>query len=151
MIDNFKIIDECPIRSKMLLVAQPDAIGLPYLGNTTKEAEEVQINAPQDSQLIDCFTVPVHLALSSVRSASVLHLACHGCQDHDNPLNSGFELQDGRLTLGDLMRVDTPHAQLAYLSACQSAGMDASRPDESLNLAGAMLFVGFKSIIATMW
>lgn len=111
----------------------------------------MQTNVPRDSQLIDYFTVPVHLALSSVKSASVLHLACHGCQDQDNPLNSGFELQDGRLTLGDLMRVDTPHAQLAYLSACQSAGMDASRPDESLNLAGAMLFVGFKSVIATMW
>jgi CHAT domain-containing protein len=49
------------------------------------------------------------------------------------------------------MRVNTAHAQLAYLSACESAGMDESRPDEGLNLAGTMIFLGFKSVIATMW
>jgi CHAT domain-containing protein len=49
------------------------------------------------------------------------------------------------------MHVRIPNAKLAYLSACESAGMDESRPDEGLNLAGAMIFAGFKSVIATMW
>lgn len=76
----------------------------------------------------------------------VLHLACHARQDQDNPLDSGFELKDGRLTLGQLMQVSMPHAQFAFLSTCESAGMDHSRPDECLNLAGAMIFAGFRSV-----
>jgi CHAT domain-containing protein len=49
------------------------------------------------------------------------------------------------------MRMNMPNAQLAYLSACESAGVDGSRPDEGLNLAGGMIFAGFKSVIATLW
>jgi CHAT domain-containing protein len=78
-------------------------------------------------------------------------MACHGLQDQEDALQSGFELQDGRLTIAQLMQINIPHGRLAYLSACESAGMDESRPDEGLNLVGTMIFVGFRSVIGTMW
>lgn len=93
----------------------------------------------------------VSSTLEHLPSVQVLHLACHGHQDQNDVLNSGFELEDGRLTLGQLMKVNIPNAQLAYLSACETASTDATRPDESINLAATMMFVGFKSVIATMW
>jgi CHAT domain-containing protein len=139
------------IRSpRILLLAQPHCNGLPSLPNTQIEIDRVRKLVSADS-LIAMPQVSVDGVLAAVGDAHVLHLACHGKQDTDNPLHSGFELTDGRLTLAKLRRARIPHAQLAYLSACESAGMDDSRPDEGLNLAGAMVFVGFKSVIATLW
>jgi hypothetical protein len=93
----------------------------------------------------------VNDAVEGAMNADILHLACHGHQDQNSPLDSGFDLKDGRLKLNKLMRMNMPNAQLAYLSACESAGVDGSRPDEGLNLAGGMIFAGFKSVIATLW
>jgi CHAT domain-containing protein len=138
---------------RMLLVAQPTVIGLPSLPNA-----HVEIGCIKDIIPPECMAtteggddISVDEALGALKRAHVLHLACHGHQDQDDPLNSGFDLRDGRLTLGKLMGLHTPHAQFAYLSACDSAGMDESRPDEGLNLVGAMIFVGFKSVVGTMW
>jgi CHAT domain-containing protein len=96
-------------------------------------------------------SLTVSSTLEHLPGVQVLHLACHGHQDQDDVLNSGFDLEDGRLTLNQLMRIDIPNAQLAYLSACETASTDETRPDESINLAATMMFVGFKSVIATMW
>jgi CHAT domain-containing protein len=82
--------------------------------------------------------------------AHVLHLACHGVQ-HADPLSSCFILGDGKLTVGDLMKLDLPHAALAFLSACQTAKGDRAQPDQAVHLAASMLFCGFRSVIGTMW
>lgn len=39
----------------------------------------------------------------------------------------------------------------AYLFACHTTVGDEESPDEAIHLAAAMQFVGFKSVIATMW
>jgi CHAT domain-containing protein len=89
--------------------------------------------------------------LGTLPDATVLHLACHGYQDMRNPLASGFVLRDGVLTVARLMRVALPDAFLAFLSACETAKGDAGQPDQTVHLAAAMLFAGFKSVIATLW
>lgn len=141
--------------SRMLLVAQPSYLDLPALPSAAEEADCVQKLVPAGCiiNITDSttFAASVDSVLVNAPSAHILHLACHGQQDQDNPLRSGFDLQDGRLTLEDLMAIQMPYASLAYLSACESAGVDESRPDEGLNLAGAMIHVGFKSVIGTMW
>ena len=79
--------------------------------------------------------------------AAILHLACHGHQDRADPLDSGFELDDGRLSISRLMSSRTSNAWFAFLSACESASNDLHIPDECLNLAAAMLYAGkLKSI-----
>lgn len=139
--------------TKILLISQSDHGSLASLPNTTLEVEQVQAIVPASS-LLDLGKegcIPVDTVLQALPDVAVLHLACHGNQDQVDPLNSGFDLFDGRLKLGQLMRVSTKNAQLAYLSACESAAVDETRPDEVINLAATMLFVGFKSVIATMW
>ena len=64
---------------------------------------------------------------------------------------SAFALCDGPLTLADLMRTVADNAELAFLSACQTAVGDANTPEESAHLAAGMLAVGFKGVVATMW
>jgi CHAT domain-containing protein len=66
-------------------------------------------------------------------------------------LKSGFILQDGMLTISKLMSLNLPKAFLAVLSACETAKGDLSQPDQAIHLAAAMVYVGFKSVLATMW
>jgi CHAT domain-containing protein len=81
----------------------------------------------------------------------MLHMACHGHQDPRDALNSGFVMHDRMLTVAELMRLSLPNAFLAYLSACETAQGDSAQPDQAIHLAATMMFVGFKSVIGTMW
>jgi CHAT domain-containing protein len=62
--------------------------------------------------------------IASLPDADVLHLACHGYQDAQNPLLSGFVMSDEMLTIEKLMRVPLPRAFMAFLSACETAKGD---------------------------
>ena len=89
--------------------------------------------------------------LEKLPEATILHLACHGHQDSDNPLESGFVMQDKMLTISNLMSLNLDRAFLAFLSACETAKGDNAQPDQAIHLAAAMLFAGFKSVVGTMW
>ena len=83
--------------------------------------------------------------------AGILHLASHGVQEPSDPLQSGFLMADAKLTILELMKLDLPKAYLAILSACHTARGDDKQPDQTVHLAATMLFLGFKSVVATMW
>ncbi|THU86946.1 hypothetical protein K435DRAFT_682640, partial [Dendrothele bispora CBS 962.96] len=72
-------------------------------------------------------------------------------QDIINPLSSAFALYDGRLELNTLTRLSLKNAELAVLSACQTATGDGNLPEEAVHLAAGMLAAGYHSVIATMW
>jgi CHAT domain-containing protein len=87
-----------------------------------------------------------------LESANIVHIACHGTQNAADPLQSAFHLSgDRRLAVSDLMDLDLKHAHLAFLSACETAKGDKEQPDQAIHLAATMLFVGFRSVIGTMW
>ncbi|KAG1826876.1 uncharacterized protein BJ212DRAFT_1294304 [Suillus subaureus] len=46
---------------------------------------------------------------------------------------------------------DTPHAEFAFLLACHTAVGDEETPDEVIHLAAGLQFLGFKSVIGTLW
>jgi tetratricopeptide (TPR) repeat protein len=86
-----------------------------------------------------------------IKTASFVHLACHGLQHRTNALESGFYLNDDKLTISKLMELQLDRPWFAYLSACETAKGDAKQPDQVMHLAAAMLFAGFKHVVATMW
>jgi CHAT domain-containing protein len=88
---------------------------------------------------------------SMMQTANIVHLACHGIQDDKDATQSGFCLGDGRLTISRLIELKPDDAFLAFLSACETAKGDKEQPDQAMHLAAAMLYSGFKSVIATMW
>jgi CHAT domain-containing protein len=49
------------------------------------------------------------------------------------------------------MELNIKDGFLAFLSACETARGSEDQPDQAMHLAAAMLFVGFKSVVATMW
>jgi CHAT domain-containing protein len=142
---------------KALLVSAPTSPGLPRLENAVEEIRSV-------SSLLS-FTTPTVVdgghpgyqgatmdeVIFQLSGATILHLACHGQQVPEQPLESGFCMSDGILTVSSLMRLNLPNAVFAFLSACETAKGDQKQPNQAVHLAAAMLFVGFRSIIATMW
>lgn len=148
--------------SKLLLLSQPRARRQRRLQNTAEEVARVaNLFAQPDSLLymkgsmnaVD--TEGRHTTMENVLTvlpeASILHMACHGYQDPDDPLQSGFEMLDDRLTVHKLMKLKIPRAFFAFLSACQSASGSEELPDEAVGLASTMLFLGFRSVVGTMW
>jgi CHAT domain-containing protein len=89
--------------------------------------------------------------LTSFRSATFVHLACHGIQDRASPYESHFSLGSSDLTVADLIEVNLPNAFFAFLSACDTAKGTQKHADEVVHLAATMLFAGFQSVAATMW
>jgi CHAT domain-containing protein len=144
---------------KALLVAEPSSPNCAYLHNVIDEINTAAkvLSATSPTRLVPgkeggtAVGVSVNRVLEALPGTSVLHLACHGTQDVNDPLQSGFCLRDGVMTLKQLMRLHLPDAFFAYLSACETAKGDRKQPDQAVHLAAAMLFVGFRSIVATMW
>jgi CHAT domain-containing protein len=85
------------------------------------------------------------------KNTNIVHVACHGSQNTVNALSSGYCLSDGNLSVSRLMDLDLNDAFFAFLSACETAKGDEKHPDQTIHLAAAMLFVGFRSVVATMW
>jgi hypothetical protein len=79
------------------------------------------------------------------------HLACHGVQHATDPSRSFFAMWDGPLTVDDLAGVAMNHADLAFLSACQTAAGSTRLLDESVHLAAATQILGYRHVIATLW
>ena len=104
-----------------------------------------------DAKVLEREVATIQAVVENLPQANIFHLARHGMQDESNPLDSGFALQDGRLTVAALMQLDLKNAHFAFLSACETAKGDSKQPDQVVHLAATMLFMGFWSVIATMW
>ena len=139
---------------KVLAVIQSATPGQAVLGGTTQEFRRItqrssDVNIPLNSLLADGATVSA--VTGALPEYSVVHFACHGIQDLREPLNSGLVLHDNRLTLSKLMHTRLPNAQLAFLSACETAQGEEDYPDEAVHVAAGMLAAGFRDVIGTMW
>ena len=137
---------------KVLVVSQPDTPGCSPISGTTAEAGVIMSLLDQSAvKVLDDTDGTVNAILEGMASHDWVHLACHGIQDREDPTNSAFALYDGRLTLGTLTSKHLPNADLAVLSACQTATGDENLSEEAVHLAAGMLNVGYKSVIGTMW
>jgi CHAT domain-containing protein len=140
---------------KVMIVAEPNVEGNIPLPNATVETETIKEKiarkvAPPKSWSV---TSPLSLAnvLVEMEDATVIHLACHGRQDPENPLASAFVLRDGLLTVSHIIQLKLRKAHFAFLAACESACGVREQPDEAIHLGAAMLFMGVKSVIGTLW
>jgi CHAT domain-containing protein len=142
-----------------LLVSEQHAKGFAPLPYVKEELEVVSRLIPPGS-LVEPNTegsghggleTTVDKVLGLLSRATVVHFACHGFQDPQHPLRSGFQLKDGRMTVARIIQQHLPAAFFAFLGACETAKGDRSQPDQVLHLASAMLFAGYRSVVGTMW
>ncbi|KAH8115661.1 CHAT domain-containing protein [Phellopilus nigrolimitatus] len=135
-------------RPQLLVVALPDE-SIPLV---EKEYRAIR----KDRDFVRCLVreqATCEAVIDNLRDQNWVHFACHGHLNPEEPFKHAFQLFGGdRLTLLDIIRSDLPNAEIAFLSACHSAGqiIDDSR-EEVLHLAAAMQFCGFRSVIGTMW
>ena len=144
------------VRPKILAVAQAQSMtpGFSALPNTMQEIQNISKRTSQSA--VDLFTVEdaqgtVKRVLEEMGRCEWVHLACHGTQDLDDPTKSAFILTDGNLALEELIKYHLPHAQFAFLSACQTATGDVKLAEEAVHLAAGLMLAGYRSVIATMW
>ncbi|KIM42567.1 hypothetical protein M413DRAFT_444281 [Hebeloma cylindrosporum] len=137
---------------KMLAIVQPKS-----LPSTAFELRAIQRHIPNDAlvALGDPPSTPlatVSEVLRHLSTASIVHFACHGKHNLGNPLRSALLLDNGeKLSVERIMQHDMRNAQLAFLCACETAMGETELPDESMHLGAALLFAGFKGVVATMW
>ena len=141
---------------KVLAVAQGKYIGrrVSALKETKNEVKLMCNHATANS--IDPIVLEdsdgtVQRVLEEMMTCNWLHLACHGIQDSCDPTKSAFILADDNLKLEELIKHHLPHAEFAFLSACQTATGDQKLAEEAVHLAAGMLLAGYRSVIATMW
>lgn len=143
---------------KMTAVIVPNAPNCRPLPGTSAELATIVNRVP--SQWLTSLLSPTRLGVVKIlHESSIVHFACHGIQDSNNPLDSGLMLADGCLQVSQIMHkrdndnMDTnaKAMSLAFLSACETAKGDGSTPDEAMHLAATLLFAGFRGVVATMW
>ena len=98
--------------------------------------------------------------LNNMNGFNIVHFACHGCADPDDPSNSYLLLQKSgpsgpvidKLTVSDISDRNTlGRTWIAYLSACSTAGVEATDlADECLHIASAFQVAGFAHVIGSV-
>jgi CHAT domain-containing protein len=132
----------------MLAVNMSDD-GLPF---AEEEMQVIRSQPVKDRAVIlSNAEATVDRVLVSLEQINWIHMACHATQDHVLPMMSAFQLFDGPLSLEEISRNYILDGDLAVLLACESGQGSALLPDEGLHLAGGLQFLGFRSVIATLW
>jgi CHAT domain-containing protein len=110
----------------------------------TEGLPELSPNTPTKARVMD------HLS-----ECPIAHFACHGDSHPTDPSRSLLLLHDhtdAPLTVASLAPVQLDRAQLAYLSACRTASIDAAKLiDEAIHLTTAFQLAGFPHVIGTLW
>jgi CHAT domain-containing protein len=105
----------------------------------------------QGVQTLEGSAATVEQVVKGMEGHRWVHLACHAAQDAANPTQSAFYLYDGPLRLSSLITKSFQHAELAFLSACQTVAGHENLSEEAVHLAAGMLLAGYQGVIATMW
>ncbi|MPY51171.1 CHAT domain-containing protein [Streptomyces acidicola] len=158
-----------PSVSRSLIVAMPTTPGVQgRLDHVSEEAALLCGLLPEPTLLMapgaeaDGMTVPgpetrptKARVLKALSDSGIVHFACHGAHDPDDPSQSLLLLHDHErdpLTVASLAGMKMDSAQLAYLSACRTAFMESVELiDEAIHLTSAFQLAGFPHVIGTLW
>jgi CHAT domain-containing protein len=137
-------------KPKLLAIALPLESRLPCV---KKEIDILEKHAKGHafSKLMES-DATVQNVVEGMKESNWVHFACHGVQEITDPTKSALLLAKGaHLTLLDMSKLSLPHAELAYLSACQTATGVDELSEEAVHLTAGMLSAGYHGVIGTMW
>ncbi|KAJ7090662.1 CHAT domain-containing protein [Mycena epipterygia] len=138
---------------QLLAVTQPSADGQCYIPGTQEEIKCIEQHAKGKVpvQWLDQDMATIGNVQKGMKDSRWVHFACHGVQS-TSPTESALLLAgSSRLTLSNIIQLSLPNADLAFLSACQTATGSQELSDESIHLAAGMLLAGYRGVIGTMW
>lgn len=150
-------VDEPPVDGRpadgTLIVGLPETPGAPALRSAEGECEALERLVPDATVLYG--PDATHVAVTeAMRHSSVAHFVCHGVSDLRGRGYSRLLLHDHQeraLTVADVSRLDIPHADLAYLSACETTDTAPRFADEALHITAAFQTAGYRSVVGSLW
>ncbi|KAF6751873.1 CHAT domain-containing protein [Ephemerocybe angulata] len=154
-------------RESVLLISQPETPGQVKIPGVTSEVAAIRdvLSHLGAVQSLDGDEGTTDRVKSLMSLSSIVHLACHAEQNTEDPLQSGFYLHNGMLSLSTLIQrrpasesnsnksnAGTPISfTLAFLSACQTGTGKQTLSEEAAHIAAGMLAAGYKGVVGTMW
>jgi CHAT domain-containing protein len=134
---------------RLLVVAEPAPVEAPPLPGA--QAEAAVAAATFGAEVLAGPDANRAAVLAALGTAHVIHFACHGRADPDQPWQSGVQLAGNEmLTVGELAEQGFD-ARLVVLSACQTALAGMLLPEEVIGLPTAMLQAGTAGVIGSLW
>ncbi len=148
-------------KTSILIVTMPATPGHPSLPGVNSEKLEIQ-QITRDFCRIKALESPtVEHVLENIAEFDIIHFACHGSVDPEDPSNSHLLLQKrgpsglvvDELTVSQISKRNTSgRTWIAYLSACSTAGVETKLlADECLHLASGFQVAGFAHVIGSLW
>ncbi|KAJ7197873.1 TPR-like protein [Mycena rebaudengoi] len=154
LIEGFRAHSGIQAELQLLAVTQSSAMGQSYLPGTLDEIKYIQQHVKGKKvhlQWLDEEMATIDEVQEGMKNSRWVHFACHGVQS-DSPTESALLLAgSSRLTLSNIIQLSLPNADLAFLSACQTATGSQELQDESVHLTAGMLLAGYRGVIGTMW
>jgi CHAT domain-containing protein len=135
----------------VLIVADPEGNATHRLPFARAEAQAISRQWPVARSLVGPEAIRA-VIVGELPNCEVAHFSCHALSDAGQPLNSGVLLASGKwLRVHDIMRLPLERSPLVVLSACETAGIGRSAPDEGVGLPAAFLQAGAKGVVASAW
>jgi CHAT domain-containing protein/tetratricopeptide (TPR) repeat protein len=133
-----------------------DLAALPRLPGTAREVETVAGFFPTDRRTVLTRKEATAAALEAALARApgrlrAVHLACHGLLDDERPRLSGLVLAGGRVLTLDEVAALPLRADLAVLSACDTARGRLLEGEGVLGLTRAVLLAGASQVVVTDW
>jgi len=136
----------------LLAISQPNTPGQCELPDTEVELNIINEQASKFGvRLLRGPEASMKSVIEGMEAHSWVHFACHGVQDTIEPIKSALCLHDKRLELSTIITKSFPHADFAFLSACQTATGAEKLSEEAVHLAAGLMLAGYGSVIATTW
>jgi CHAT domain-containing protein len=136
----------------ILAVADPTTRGLARLSAAIGEVDAAARHFPR-AVVLTRRDATRERVLAALGAHAVWHFACHGFAARDMQ-DSGVTLANGDvLTVRQLLELDNigRHVRVAVFSACETAVIDGSAPEEAIGLPSAMLRAGAAATIGSLW
>ena len=136
---------------RALVIVDPQPVGAAVLPSAAIEGAVASAASQGPATLLAGGEATTAAFAREAIDAQVLHLACHGIADLEEPLESGLLLAGNRwVTLRDLFGM-TLQVRLAVLSACETSLPGTELPDEVVSLPTGLLQAGVAGVIASQW
>lgn len=115
-----------------------------------------EIYGIRNSRILTRFAAREETVKADAGRYPILHFATHGVLDDSNPLYSRLllassgESDDGLLEAREIMKLDL-HADLAVLSACQTARGEIGRGEGLIGMSWAFFIAGASTMVVSQW
>ncbi len=136
---------------------QKRGLRLQRLPEARKEVEALAQLYGNGARVVVDKEATVSAVLSDIPKSRVVHLACHGLLDNQDPLGSALvfapsgEDDDGLLRAYQVLGGVPMRADLVVLSACETGRGAEIKHEGVVGLSWAFLAVGARSVVVSLW